>query len=988
MSLLALYFLGSPRVSRDRVTLEIRRRKVIALLVYLAVTAQRHSRDELAEILFGKRDRGHARANLRQTLSLLRSAIGKDQLGADRYSVWLSRSGGLWIDVTEFQRFLKKGQDSKIKADVASEKYNIARAAELFRGEFLSGFYVKESAGFEDWQLLMQESLHRQQSTALKRLAEIHESWGQYEQAIEYGHRRLALDQLEEAAHRHLMWLYSSGGQRFEALRQYDRCRSILERELGEKPNEETDRLRERILSRKLLSKHVSGQEQQLDTRPNNLKVPTTTFIGRERELASVLSVLRSRKARLLMLTGPGGTGKTRLALQATAELVNDFEHGVFFVDFSTLNESNQVVRAITSVLNVRETGRSRRSLLEILKDNLQKKKVLLLLDNFEHVLLAAPQIAELLADCPHLKILATSREALHIQAERIFSVPPMRLLPRGQRAADMMSCEAVQLFAERASAVQSTFELSEGNAELVAEICRCLDGLPLAIELAATHIGVLTPKDLLVKLKDRLNLSKRGFRDLPARQQTLKSEIDWSYELLDASQQSTFRQLSVFSGGCTLDAAEKVCGMPGGGSDVFLDLSSLVEKSLVRLIDVDGESRFGMLETIREYARDRLEESGDLDVVEERFAGYFLRFSEKAELNLYGPKQVSWFDRIERETANIRSALSWLYERRKLEDGLRLAGAMGWFWFRKALFTEGQYWLEKFRTAATEVVLPGPQAKVAYSLGWMKLCVSSVWGNPEGKRYFRESLELWSQSGNQRGVALSKAWLAWKEGDIEGPNGWMLADESVAIARATGDPWTLSWCLKVAFSHLRRQNKDLDSRRAALEEAICLARKTGDPFLLSQTLNGMGNVFSWIRELEAAEPWYRDSLRIAREIGDSWSILDNIFYLADGHLGLGRIRMAKELFAEGLRLSMDYCARGYIGWFMGGFYRVACYEGQTKRAARLGAFSESILDPDGQYDPSFAQRLGIDNEVAAAEWKIGQIMTPENAVAYALMDE
>jgi len=547
---------------------------------------------------------------------------------------------------------------------------------------------------------------------------------------------------------------------------------------------------------------------------------------------------------------------------------------------------------------------------------------------------------------------------------------------------------EAVKLFSERAAAVQPTFQLGENNAEVVAEICRRLDGLPLAIELAVTHIGVLTPNILLAKLKSRMNLLKGGPRDLPARQQTLESEIDWSYDLLDAGQRRTFVQLSVFSDGCTLDAAETVCRMPGEDLDVFTNLSSLVEKSLIMLIEGNGESRFRMLETILEYARERLEESGDLDAVEERFAAYFLRFTEKAEPYLYGPEQLWWFDRIADEYGNIRAALAWLYDRRKLDDGLRFAGALGWFWFRRARFSEGQHWLEMFYDAAGEGISPGIRAKAAYYLGWLKLCVSSVWGNPEGKRFFRESLRLWREAGNRRGVALSQVWLGWKEGDIEGEDGWTIADESVAIARETGDPWTTAWCLKVAYSHLRRQDKDLDSRRAALEEAITLARKTGDPFLLSQVLNGMGNVFSWIRELEAAEPWYCDSLRIAREIDDSWTVLDNIFYLADGNLELGRIRRAKELFAEGLRLSMGYGARGYLGWFIGGFYWVACREGRTKRAVRLAAFSESILNPDSQYDPSFAQKIGIDNEVAAAEWQIGQAMTPEKAVAYALMDE
>jgi tetratricopeptide (TPR) repeat protein len=268
-----------------------------------------------------------------------------------------------------------------------------------------------------------------------------------------------------------------------------------------------------------------------------------------------------------------------------------------------------------------------------------------------------------------------------------------------------------------------------------------------------------------------------------------------------------------------------------------------------------------------------------------------------------------------------------------------------------------------------------------------LKLCVrSAFWGNPEGKHFFKESLELWHEAGNQRGIALSQVWLAWKD-EIECREGWAFADESVAIARETGDPWTIAWCLKVAYSHLHRQDKDLACRRAALEEAIDLARKLEDPFLLSQALNGMGNVFALVGELEVAEPWYSDSLRIAREIKDTWSILDNIKCLGDVYLGLGQIRKAKELFTEGLQLSIGLDIKGYLGWFIEGFYGAAKCEGRSKRALRLRAFLESKLNPDGRYDSHFAQELGLDDKTAVAEWKIGQTMTREQAVAYALTD-
>jgi predicted ATPase/DNA-binding SARP family transcriptional activator len=999
MSQLALYFLGSPRIYLDGAAVEIKRRKVLSLLIYLAITAQRHSRDELAELLYGKKDREHARTNLRQTLSFLRSSIGKDQLGTDRLGVWLLCGKNLWIDTEEFKRLLKKGQKADTQGDLSATMSHLTKAVELYRGDFLSGFYLKDSTNFEDWQLLEQESFRRQQAYSLQRLVEIHGIWEQYGQAIDYGHRWLALNPLEEAVHRQLMRLKGLAGQHYEALQQYEKCRSVLERELGEQPEEETERLRELIASRNLLPKTEREQEnpnltnelyhpETLESCPSNLRIQATQFIGRKKELAAIGEILRLADTRLLTLTGAGGTGKTRLAMQVVAGFPSYYEQRLFFVDLAPLRNPGHVAGAIAAELNIREDGGNGRSLVDILKDYLRNKRVLLLLDNFEHLLPAASQIVELLAGCPHLKIVATSRQALHLLAEKVFPVPPMQLPSQGQCIEVIKNCDAVRLFVERASSVLPTFELTTENAETVAGICTRLDGLPLAIELAAAHIELLSPQTLLTKLQNRLNLLEDGPGDLPERQQSLRSEFDWSHELLEPGEQHLFMRLSVFPASFTLDAAESICSLSGEDEDISTNLSSLTKKSLIRLVKSNGESRFQMLETIREYARERLDESDELDILESHFTAYFLQFTEQIEPELYSPDQMQWFGRIDDEYSNIRTALSLLYDRQNMADGLRLAGALGWFWFRKARFSEGQHWLELFRDAVGETAPPGCRAKAAYFLGWMRLCISSVWGNPEGKHYFRESLSLWHETGDKQGIALSQVWLAWKDGDIEDHTGWAIADESVAIARETENPWTIAWCLKVAYSHLRRKDMDLDSRRSALEEAISLAREVNDPFLLSQTLNGMGNVFSWIGELEAAEPWYLDSLRIAREIGDSWSILENIYYLADGNFGLGWISKAKELFSEGLQLAMSYGARGYLGWFIGGFYGLAKHEGQNRRAVRLGAFSESILNPNSRYNPYFAEKLGVDEEIAAAEWKVGYNMTMEQAVDYALMDE
>ncbi len=439
-----------------------------------------------------------------------------------------------------------------------------------------------------------------------------------------------------------------------------------------------------------------------LDTHSHNLPVQPTPLVGREREVATVCELLRRQEVRLVTLTGPGGIGKTRLGVQVAAELSELFVDGMFFVDLAPLSDPTLVVHTIAQRLGIWEgTGQS---LLERLKEVLHKKQLLLLLDNFERVRRADVQVADLLTACPRLKVLVTSRARLDVRAQQLFSVPPLAL-PDTKQLHDLTAlaqCEAVTLFLQRARAIEPNFQLTTANARAVTEICAGLDGLPLAIELAAARLKLLPPQALLERLAQPLHVLTSGARDAPARQQTLRNTIAWSYDLLSAQERCLFRRLAVFAGGCTLEAVEAVCEAPGDETGkVFDGVASLIDKSLVQQrAQREEEPRLVMLETIREYALECLESAGETEAIRQAHAAYYLALAEEAAPELQGPQQATWLERLELEHDNLRAALEWFIERggpgSSREMALRLGGALSEFWIVRGLFSEGRTFLER----------------------------------------------------------------------------------------------------------------------------------------------------------------------------------------------------------------------------------------------------------------------------------------------------
>jgi predicted ATPase/DNA-binding SARP family transcriptional activator len=993
MSRFELSFLGPPKIERDGVHVEVNLRKAVALLAYLAVGGVRHSRDEMVEMLFPRQDRDRGRSDLRQVLAALRDAIG-DLLASDRTNVWLADAPDLRVDVREFQQAVRASREAERSGDGSGAERAAVEAVEMLRGEFLAGFYLRDSPAFEQWQEGQREALKREHVETLRRLAALGEGRGDRACAVARIRAWLVLEPLEEEAHRQLMRLLALSGDRAAALRHYDRCRQMLRTELGEGPDRATEELRRQIAAGKVAADtraETPGRSRR--PRSGNLPYQATSFIGREAEMAAVLKALHRSDVRLLTLTGPGGTGKTRLAIEAAARVAKHFKDGVCFVDLTPLTEADQVAAAISSALQVQEVATGSRPLFEVLQNILKDRGMLLVLDNFEHLLAAAASVADLLEACPKLKVLATSRQALRLRAEHELPVPPLGLAGAAQSASAFGRNESVRLFVDRAAAVLPAFALTEENAPAIDAICRRLDGLPLAIELAAAKVRMFPPLVLLERLERRRLALKDGPRDLPVRQQSLRSEIDWSYDLLNGGERRLFRRFSVFAGGCTVETAEAVCRLDGEpGLEVPDALEALLEKNLVHLSVRAGAPRFLMLETIREYAAERLEESGETRSVMHRLAGCCVALAERSEPELYGPAHAEWFDRLEGDYANIATSLGWLRDRAQMEDGLRLAGAMGWYWFRRGRISDGKGWLQSFGEAANDTAPPALRAKVAYFRAWMHVLIGVAFGyDHEAARLFRESLRLYRQADDARGAALCLAYLGNDEsltGASRRPRPDL--DESVRLARGTGNLWTIAWCLMLACTLKARNDVALSELSKGAEESVALARRTGDPFLLCQALNGFGELMVVEGgDPVTATPWFDEALGLARRIGDRWCLLRVLNCYALCLTRLGRFGEAKELLAEGLQLAIAQGAAGYFHYLIGGYDWVARCEGRMCRAARLwAAAAAELVSCMEDAVPDFASTLGLDEETARREWTAGRSMTTEQAIAYALSDE
>ncbi|MBC8136075.1 MAG: tetratricopeptide repeat protein [Fibrella sp.] len=788
---------------------------------------------------------------------------------------------------------------------------------------------------------------------------------------------------------------------------------------------------------------------------PNNLPEQVTSFIGREKETREVRSLLQ--KVRLLTLVGSGGCGKTRLSLQVAADLLEEYPDGVWFVELAALTDPLLIPQAVARVIGVREeVGKT---LTQTVTDHLKTRRVLLILDNCEHLLNACASLATtLLQNCPPVTMLASSREGMGIAGEQTYRIPSLSLPEAGMTATptpeSLTQYEAVRLFIDRAVSVQSTFAVTNANAPAVAQLCVHLDGIPLAIELAAARVRSLSVEEINSRLDNRFRLLTGGSRTALPRQQTLRALIDWSYDLLIPVEKRFLSCLSVFIGGWTLAAAEQVCSNADNTDEPEIEdwevldlLSSLADKSLVVAEpQPEGNTRYRLLETVREYARDRLAETEGQEAIRGRHQAFFLALTEEASPQLRGPDQGMWLHRLEQEHDNIRRALDWDNgasdedaDRMKLTH-LRLAGAMTRFWYVRGYVTEGRKRLEG-ALAGVETISPSERTAVATVTARAKALRSTgVLAHSQGdyqaaRPLYEQSLTLFRELDNKHGIADALGTLAWasySQGDYASarplaeeslglfrelgrqqqvasslnnvgliarcqgdyPAARRCHEESLIIARELGDKHGISLAL-LNLGWVAKEEGDWETARIVQEESLEIARELGDKRGIALLLIHLGGIAYFQRDFETARSLIEESLALSQEFGDKQGIADALSNLGIIAHSAGDSDRAKTLQTEGLSLYRELGDKGGTAYSLEAFAAMAmAAEVQSGRAARLWGAAEQLREVIGaplppseraDYEQKVSEaRATLGVEPFAESWAEGRTLTMEQAIEFA----
>jgi predicted ATPase/class 3 adenylate cyclase len=734
-----------------------------------------------------------------------------------------------------------------------------------------------------------------------------------------------------------------------------------------------------------------------LDAYRHNLPIQLTSFVGREKEMEQIAQSLSEH--RLVTLTGVGGTGKTRLALQVAAEMTEQYTNGVWFVELAPISDPELVPQTILAALGLSE--QPGRTILQILTDYFRERNLLLVLDNCEHLIQTSAKLADVLLNNLHsLKILATSREALGVKGEVTWHVPSLSLpdekhLPSLEH---LTQYETVRLFIERALLVQPTFTVTNDNAPFVAEICSRLDGIPLAIELAAARLRALSVEQIAKRLDDRFRLLTGGSRTSLERHQTLRATIDWSYNLLTEEEKKLFRSLSVFSGGWILEAAESVCSqesfIPVGGSefDILDLLTQLVDKSLVNM----DHSCYRMLETIRQYAREKLLDSNEGKAAHDNHLTYFLELAEQTDKKSHGPEQVEWMERLEMELDNFRVALDWCVSDQKTESALRLLCALSWTWGVRDHFSEVEDWFDKIRALPEVSNYPALYARMLNHMGDHRVLLVGDYQNAQSVLEVSRTIWLKSGADGEQGLAeaLDCLGMVALYGKKDAKKAHPFLEQSFELYQKHADQWGMALVMH-NLGYLALMKGQYAEAEEQMMISLTKFQELSDKFRVGYVLISLGEVVRLQGDYERAGKFYEQSLAIMREIHSRFSLGFSMVVLAFVSLHASDYRKAKALWEESLNLSNESGNKIIMVLCLMGFASVQVMIGKPEQAARLFGAVESLfesinyrMDPSDQKEfdhYSAAVRAQLDQAAFAKAWEDGRALTMEEAVSYAL---
>jgi predicted ATPase/DNA-binding SARP family transcriptional activator len=1003
MAHLSLGVLGSLQVLLDGTPVTtLESDKVRALLAYLAVEADRpHRRETLVGLLWPDYPEQAARHNLRQVLFNLRSSLS-DQTANPPYflitrdSIQFNRESDFSLDLEQFNHYYstcEKNLSQRVE-DSSTHAAHLEEMVKLYRGEFLEQLYLGDSTEFEEWTLVQRERAHQRVLEAHSNLANYYELQGDNQAARRHALRQLELEPWREEAHRQNMRLLALSGERGAALAQYDTYKELLAKELDVEPSAETRELYEQILLGTLSAK-IGQRYSEPSTPVRSLPVLLTPFIGRELELAQLGQLITNPECRCITITGPGGIGKTRLAVQAAGDHLGEFAHGAIFVPLASVGSYAGVIPAIAKAIYFSFYGPEDPKIQ--LLNYLCEKQMLIILDNIEHLLIEATQqeniahfLIEILESVPGVKLLVTTREALNLQEEWVFEVGGLEF-PEATQTVGFEQFDAVALFVQRARRAFPKFELSEENQAEVARICRLVEGLPLAIELAATWMRTLSPAEIAIEIENSLDFLSASVRDLPERHRSMRVVFDHSWQMLSTAEQQVLRKLSVFQGGFRRQAAEQVAGA------TLSILSTLVNRTLLRRT---ANNRYDLHELIKQYSAGKLAIDPQAKTIAQlQHFEYYLALAETAEQEIKGRDQLEWLSKLEQDHDNLRVAFEWALDRAEKEPNadelaLRLSSSLRWFWRMRGHFHEGSNWLIEAlqrdsgnRTSARARALVG-LSLLLHGLGDLgaarspaeesiNICkelrdqeglaeanmvagLTFLWQGDAtlGHARTREALDLYRQAGDRWGEAHALYRLGSYLADYGGDRvGREMLEESASILEELGDKYLYTSVL-ISLGIVDLGRGDYPDALLRFERGLTAAREIRHPWGIADALTNLGCLYRIRGDYAAAQAHFDEALQVYRGQGPNitWEI-DVLCAMAENEIVQGNLSSARlHLQSAGsLVVSSDNrWLQVLVGYFRG---LLAYYEGDAEEAA--GYLKETTaLAREGHFKPDLARSL------------------------------